>query len=1817
MASKKIGATLALDGEAQFKHAVAGANKELRNMKSSMKLVSEETKGQANTLSTLTQKHEALNNVLTAAKSKQTAVADGLSNARSNYERIGAALHSYQEKLDAAKDKLDEMRSSGTASSDEITNQMIAVSKLDEKVRAASTAYDKAGSAVKDWEGKLSSASTEVVKAQNNLTENDRYLQQAQNSADKCATSIDEFGKKTSESSQKLRNLDETASKIFRTSAVADAFNEGAEAVSNLADKAYEAAKELDEGYDTIIAKTGATGDALTGMTDIANDMYSNMNVSMDTVGSAIGEVNTRFGLQGDALQSLSTQFVQFAELNDTDVSSSIDGVQKTLQAFGQSSSDAGNLLDAFNKVGQNTGISMDTLTSDLVDNAAQFQSMGLSAEDAAGFLGTTEKSGIGVSTMLRGLKTAQKNATSEGKTLNDALADFSDTMQSNASDADKLQAAYDTFGSKAGAAIYNACMTGSISLDDLSGSLTNYAGSVQSTYEATQDPWDKTEEAMHSLQVTGSNLVQTALGSLSPAIEKLSTVAADAAEWFNTWSDSEKAAAASVVLVITGAAKAAPVAASLAQAISAVKLARDASNASAGAETVTLGLHAGAAEADAVATGTATAAQSALNVAMEANPIGALIVAFAAAAAGAAALGYALKDTLQDAAGVTGEMYNSIDAANAASSALSNAAGQLKSSMDSAGDSVASAMAQTSLANDAVADLEALANQSSLTAAEQQQMADDVNTLNGLYPSLGLAIDETTGKLNMSTDALKANIEEMQNSALAAAYQEEYQQVLDNLVDVEKQQIEAQNAQKEAQENYSTVLEQNNAVIEAHNAEVQRQAELEELCSNSATDTAEAEAELQQVTDDLNAGVVRIGDQVYSYTDALNQNEQAQAAAADATSQFNDAQSAASDAEEDAQEQLQGITDTIDDLGLKLPGVTDATNEQSDAMSNAAESNTEYSDSADEVSDAVDTQIQSFAELRQSAIDDLSSASDAFKKYEADSDVSLQSMQEALQSQTQAYNNYADNINTVMGDTRYQTDSNFRAMANSIMQMGMDGADYLQQFTDAVRSGSSDVAAITADYGAMEDAKGRYASNLASMEYATQESTDNMVSTVAGAKGNMASAAGETAQAGADAAKSKTGEYNEAGKESVDQYASGMQGSAGEATGTAEGIASDTDSKMQLNNTYSYGQLIGISYASGMSSQSGNVRTVAVGLANTVKSAVNINLYSSGQTVGRSFASGLSSQYGNVVSAAKGIANAVSDYLHHSVPKKGPLHEDNKWGAELGHNIAAGIKQSIPEASSASNALAQSVYDGIEKTTGSEKEKVAKSIDEIESELISAAESRVNELKKANRISNIEIGQFWKAVANKCRNGSLAYSEAMQKVADTSDTIDSNIISSAKEALERQETYHSESIAQEVEYWDQIRKVLKEGTDARYEADKEYLSKKQELNNKLQSIEDNLTEAIKRNYESIRDSFGLFDDVSLDDVANVDLIGREKKQAAATQQYADALEELSKKKIPDDLMSKLMETSVDDVGYLQKLLSYSDDQLNDYIEAWEAKSQAAAKASLLATKDNQEAAVKSINELMGSSEKSIQAGTDIGTNVVNGIIKSFTTSQEKVIGAIDANFWKAAEEDSSEKATETVSNTTEIILPLINDSMEAVMTQAGTGIADNANTVTDEVQSVSDDSLSILNTAADYTYSYGAEFGINMASGIRSQIAAVRAAAEELAAAAAGPVHHSTPDYGPLKGDDKWGAEMVQTFASSMLSKTGDVKHAALAVAKAATFSAEETAQMNGNGGSSTVSYGDVNVSIYAAPGQSTDEIANAVANKIQRSIRRREAVG
>jgi len=282
--------------------------------------------------------------------------------------------------------------------------------------------------------------------------------------------------------------------------------------------------KEVDTGLDTIVKKTGASGDALDDMRDILNNITKNIPTDFATAGAAIGEVNTRFGSTGTELEALSTQFVKFAKLNDTDVSNSVDSVSKMLASFGMGAEDAGKMLDALNVVGQQTGVDVGTLSETVAANAKQFQEMGLSAEDAASFIGATSMAGLDSSTAMMGMKTAMKKATDEGKSLDDVLGEFETTMGSNADESDKLAAAYELFGTRAGAAIENAVSNGSLSLSDFSSSLGDFEGSVDDTFAGTVGPMDEFQTTLNELKTAGAELVEAAGPALSDFLSGVST---------------------------------------------------------------------------------------------------------------------------------------------------------------------------------------------------------------------------------------------------------------------------------------------------------------------------------------------------------------------------------------------------------------------------------------------------------------------------------------------------------------------------------------------------------------------------------------------------------------------------------------------------------------------------------------------------------------------------------------------------------------------------------------------------------------------------------------------------------------------------------------------------------------------------------------------------------------------------------------------------------------------------------------------------------------------------------------------------------------------------------------------------------------------------------------------------------------------------------------------------------------------------------------------------------------------------------------------
>ena len=331
---------------------------------------------------------------------------------------------------------------------------------------------------------------------------------------------LDELGNKLSNTGDKIAGVGENLTKNL-TGPIAAL---GAASVA--------AFNEVDEGLDIIVKKTGASGEALEEMKGIAEDIATTIPTSFDKVGEAVGEVNTRFGSTGDELQTLSTQFIKFSELNNTDVSNSIDTVQKALSAYGLGAESAAGYLDRLNLVGQQTGVSVDSISQGIISNATAFQELGLSIDEAVTFMGQLEKSGANSETVLNGMRKALKNAAAEGKPLDQALSELQDTIENGAEGMDGLTAAYDLFG-KSGDQIYGAVKNGTINFKKLAGTLEDAGGSITETFEATQDPIDQFKTNLNKLKIAGTNLVQAANPMISQFFDNLSkAIDAITAKW-------------------------------------------------------------------------------------------------------------------------------------------------------------------------------------------------------------------------------------------------------------------------------------------------------------------------------------------------------------------------------------------------------------------------------------------------------------------------------------------------------------------------------------------------------------------------------------------------------------------------------------------------------------------------------------------------------------------------------------------------------------------------------------------------------------------------------------------------------------------------------------------------------------------------------------------------------------------------------------------------------------------------------------------------------------------------------------------------------------------------------------------------------------------------------------------------------------------------------------------------------------------------------------------------------------------------------------
>lgn len=297
----------------------------------------------------------------------------------------------------------------------------------------------------------------------------------------------------------------------------------------------------VDEAYDMIAKGTGATGEALEYLQNSFDNVFSSIPTEAATAGSAIADINTRFGFTGEVLEDCTKKFIQFGEVNNTDVSTAIANVSRYMGDAGIESSKYGEVLDQLTAASQASGLGVDKLSESLTKYGAPMRALGFDTKESIAIFAGWEKAGVNTEIAFSGMKQAIGKWSKSGK---DARKEFKKTLDEIAACpdiADATSKAIEVFGQKAGPDLADAIQGGRFAYEDFLAVVENSSGQLEQTFNDTLDPIDDVKVAMQGLTSQGAELGGALLETLAPMITALVEKIKELTAWFKGLDDSQK----------------------------------------------------------------------------------------------------------------------------------------------------------------------------------------------------------------------------------------------------------------------------------------------------------------------------------------------------------------------------------------------------------------------------------------------------------------------------------------------------------------------------------------------------------------------------------------------------------------------------------------------------------------------------------------------------------------------------------------------------------------------------------------------------------------------------------------------------------------------------------------------------------------------------------------------------------------------------------------------------------------------------------------------------------------------------------------------------------------------------------------------------------------------------------------------------------------------------------------------------------------------------------------------------------------------------
>ncbi len=976
-----IGGKIALEGADEYNKqlkTIASAQKELR---SEMKLATAEYKDNANTQTALAAKGDILERQLTEASKKYETYNRMLEESAKAHEEAGRALDSVSENYEEASKALEEMEKSSDTSSEALDEQRQTVERLKADLDRAQSTYDKTGLMMDQYATASNNAKAEVVQLDSAVNKNEKYLKEAAESADGCATSIDQYGKEVKETAEETEQAAEKVSvfgDVLKASLTAEVIVAGVKTIANgikdVARSAIDSGAGFEAAMSQVAAVSGASGDELEKLTAKAKEMGATTMFSASESAEALNYMAMAGWNTEDMLNGLDG-VMNLAAASGADLATTSDIITDDLTAFGMSAEDAGHMADVFAQASSSANTNVEMLGATFEKVAPIAGSMGYSLEDmslAAGLLANSsikaESAGTALKTMIANMARPTDAQAAAMDKLGISLTDSTGKMLSfrellmnlrtgfaNLSESEKTQYAATLAGKEAMSAMMVLVNSSQADFDKLAKSIDNADGAAVKMAATMQDNLqgditilqsaleglsiafyetfdDEAREAVQSATDVISELTESVeSGDLNVSLSRMADSFGDFAERAMDF------AAGALPDVIDGLSWIMDNSELIISGITGMVTAQVAQ------KTVVPIVEACQAAYIALTTaeeGT-TVAQTMLNAAMSANPIGLVVTA----------LGFAV-GALGTYAALAG---SAADQTNTLASATMDLTNKLNDSAANRAADAANMRAQADTSKALASELDRLQKKVRLSADEQTRQSEIVAELNSIMPDLNLEIDEQTGKLTEHSRAVLEDVDSMMKRYELEAAQEDLKNIAADLYEAEKQLNEVETERAQLLEQHAELEKERNELWEeSKTVSGSLQSQLDEL-DDQLYDLDDAQSAASETVANLKEEFASTTEIVNSDTEALGLNAEAQGEMGDAASSAADQVGSAAGEISEATEELRGaVSKTVTEVNPLFDELATKTDETLASVTENLKSNAEAAQGfADALNDA------------------------------------------------------------------------------------------------------------------------------------------------------------------------------------------------------------------------------------------------------------------------------------------------------------------------------------------------------------------------------------------------------------------------------------------------------------------------------------------------------------------------------------------------------------------------------------------------------------------------------------------------------------------------------------------------------------------------------------------------------------------------------------------------------------------------------------------------------------------------------------------------